>query len=429
MKNLRCLTLIIVLLLAVEATAKTATEVFDIASKSTVVVVAYDDKDNPLGFGSGVVLPDGSIATNCHVIKSGSKLAVFYQGQEYPATIHLADWKRDVCTIKPKAIKAPPVSLGTTKGLKVGARVYAIGAPEGLELSLSEGIVSSLREVEGGQYIQTTAPISPGSSGGGLFDENGELIGLISFYIEGQNLNFAIPVEWVNDLPIRHGKGSPSEKPVTEWIEKAAALVVNKDWKNLEIYSKQWIEADPNSAIALASLGKAYNELGEISKGMEAYRSALLVDPELAVAWNNLGTIYENLGEHLSAVDSFQRAIRIEPDDAVNWHNLGVSLRNAGHNAKAIEAFHKALSIDPKIAFTWNHLAVAYHNAGEDEKSYNSILTALQLDPEFVEAWYNLGICFKESDQEERVMDVYNVLKSLHPETAKEFFDKVVLPK
>jgi serine protease Do len=68
---------------------------------------------------------------------------------------------------------APAVVVGSTKSLKVGAKVYAIGAPKGLELTLSDGIVSSLREVEGGQYIQTTAAISPGSSGGGLFDENG----------------------------------------------------------------------------------------------------------------------------------------------------------------------------------------------------------------------------------------------------------------
>gem|GEM_PF-6105546 len=75
--------------------------------------------------------------------------------------------------------------------------MYAIGAPQGLELSLSEGIVSQLR---GGfpPIIQTTVAISPGSSGGGLFNKNGELVGITTFQLkEGQNLNFALPVEWV----------------------------------------------------------------------------------------------------------------------------------------------------------------------------------------------------------------------------------------
>ncbi len=91
--------------------------------------------------------------------------------------------------------------------LKVGAKVYAVGAPHGLELTLSEGIVSSLREFEGSNYIQTTAAISNGSSGGGLFDENGALVGLMTFnYTKGQNLNFASPVEWVEELPKRSVK-------------------------------------------------------------------------------------------------------------------------------------------------------------------------------------------------------------------------------
>jgi S1-C subfamily serine protease len=106
-----------------------------------------------------------------------------------------------------RGYSAPAVVIGSTKTLKVGAKVYAIGAPKGLELTLSDGIVSSLREVDGGQYIQTTAAISPGSSGGGLFDENGALVGLTTFYLaEGQNLNFAVPVEWVKELPKRSVK-------------------------------------------------------------------------------------------------------------------------------------------------------------------------------------------------------------------------------
>jgi len=91
-------------------------------------------------------------------------------------------------------LRAPPVVLGTAKKLKVGQRVYAIGAPEDLELTLSEGLISSLRPHEGSEYIQTSAAISLGSSGGGLFDDQGQLIGITTFYhAEGQNLNFALP--------------------------------------------------------------------------------------------------------------------------------------------------------------------------------------------------------------------------------------------
>jgi hypothetical protein len=95
------------------------------------------------------------------------------------------------------------------KQLRIGQRVYAIGAPQGLELTISEGIVSSLREVPGGSVIQTTAPISPGSSGGGLFDLSGRLVGIMTFqHRYGQNLNFALPADWIAGMQTRRASAS-----------------------------------------------------------------------------------------------------------------------------------------------------------------------------------------------------------------------------
>ena len=85
--------------------------------------------------------------------------------------------------------------------MQVGQKVYAIGSPQGLDLTLSDGMVSSLREGEDGTFIQTTAPISPGSSGGGLFNERGVLVGIVTFQMRsGQNLNFAIPADWIERM-------------------------------------------------------------------------------------------------------------------------------------------------------------------------------------------------------------------------------------
>lgn len=187
------------------AQANTASKVFHSASKSTVMVSAINAVGVPFAYGTGVVLPDGSIATNCHVLRKAPMLSVRYQGIDYGAERKYADRDRDLCTITVNGLKAPAVKLGSSNRLKVGARVYAIGTPQGLELTLSEGIVSGFRQDDVGRYIQTTAPISQGSSGGGLFDEKGRLVGITSFYIaKGQNLNFALPVEWIAELPQRH---------------------------------------------------------------------------------------------------------------------------------------------------------------------------------------------------------------------------------
>lgn len=178
--------------------AKSAVEVYEIVSRSVVVVYGHDSSDRRTIIGSGVVLPGGEIVTACHVVKDAFRKLVKHDGKEYEAQIVHADFDRDVCLLRLPAPITPAVKFGASDALKIGQRVYAVGAPKGLELTLSEGVVSSFRSAQGGRYIQTTAAVSPGSSGGGLFDEEGRLVGLVTFYFkDGQQLNFAVPVEWI----------------------------------------------------------------------------------------------------------------------------------------------------------------------------------------------------------------------------------------
>jgi S1-C subfamily serine protease len=156
--------------------------------------------------GSGVVIERGVVATNCHVLRGALGFTVRYKGKDYPARIRHADILRDVCTLSCNTLNAPPVGFNPdgTKQLDVGDKVYAVGAPRGLELTLSDGLLSGFREEQAGRLVQITAPISPGSSGGGLYDQHATLIGLTTLYLEdSQQLNFAVPVEWIHELPQR----------------------------------------------------------------------------------------------------------------------------------------------------------------------------------------------------------------------------------
>lgn len=122
-------------------------------------------------------------------------------GQEFVGHLYRSDEDRDICAISVPELKVAPVQIGSAYSLEIGERVFAIGSPRGLETTLSEGIISGKRSIGSNIYIQTTAPISPGSSGGGLFDAHGKLVGLPAFFLrDGQQLNFALPVEWVKEL-------------------------------------------------------------------------------------------------------------------------------------------------------------------------------------------------------------------------------------
>jgi len=386
-----------VLWVAATVQAKTASEVYEQAARSTVVVENINAKGKAQGMGSGVVLPDGDVVTNCHVVKGFSRLKVRIGSKEHPATLRYSDWDRDVCSLSVACLSAPAVVVGNSKTLKVGAKVYAIGAPKGLSLTLSDGIVSSLRPVDGGHYIQTTAAISPGSSGGGLFDENGTLVGLTTFYFtEGQNLNFAVPVEWVKDLAQRSTKAAATAttQPVTQWLNKSIELENRKNWPEMLEHTLRWTKAQPGSSAAWFNLGNAYNSAGQFAKAIQAYQQALRINPEDASAWNNLGTAYADAGQFAKAIEAYQQALRINPEHANAWNNLGVAYADVGQFAKAIEAYQQALRINPEDASAWN----------------------------------NLGVAYSQSGQRSKVLEVYKRLKTLDPARAERFFNNVVMP-
>lgn len=188
----------------VGAAAETPEKIFEMASPSIVVVDIFNSRDEFIGQGSGVVTGVGQVITNCHVAKRGKTRKVRQSGKVFTATMQYSDPSRDLCQLSVPDLQAPPVVLSTARGLRVGQRVYAVGAPEGFDLTLSEGLVSRLRAHESLGYIQTSAAISLGSSGGGLFDDKGQLIGITTFYHrEGQSLNFSLPVDWISELSKR----------------------------------------------------------------------------------------------------------------------------------------------------------------------------------------------------------------------------------
>ena len=198
--------LLVTCALVESAYALAPTEVFDKVSPSVWTVRALDETERPVAFGSGVVIGPGRMVTNCHVIKEAKFILVRREHVFYEAKREYSDRRHDLCTLKIAKFNAPAVAVAPLSGVRVGQRVFAIGAPAGLALALSEGLVAALRGEDGkSQIIQTTAPISPGSSGGGLFDDSGRLVGVTTFGLvdlarTNQNLNFALPAEWITEI-------------------------------------------------------------------------------------------------------------------------------------------------------------------------------------------------------------------------------------
>jgi len=170
------------------------------AHGAVVSIIMSDKEGHPLAQGSGFVISkDGRIVTNYHVIKSGcSAIMKLPNGAFFAVDGVLAfDKHRDVAIIKAHGNDFRALTLGDSARLQVGQQVIAIGSPLSLESTVSNGIISAIRTVEeeGGKFVQITAPISPGSSGGPLFNMAGEVVGITTAgLVGGENLNFAIPI-------------------------------------------------------------------------------------------------------------------------------------------------------------------------------------------------------------------------------------------
>lgn len=182
-------------------------ELYRSLSPSIWLVSTYDAAGKPLGSGSAVVVGPEALLTNCHVLRGASRVTITNDNVAHGARLQLADVERDLCQITARNLVAPAVQLGDSEQLEVGQRVFALGNPRGMERTLSDGLISALHRGEGTRElvaIQTSAPISPGSSGGGLFDAQGRLIGITSSGLrDSQNIGFAVPVNFYLELPVR----------------------------------------------------------------------------------------------------------------------------------------------------------------------------------------------------------------------------------
>lgn len=198
------------------ANAQSPQQIAKKALVSTVLLVMEDANGQPLSLGSGFFVRNGQVATNLHVVKGASRgyAKLVDQKTKYDIEgITAVDVERDLVILKISVPRAQVISLGDSDTVQVGAPIYAVGNPRGLEGTFSQGIISSIRKVGTDKILQLTAPISPGSSGGPVLNGKGQVIGVsVATFRGGQNLNFAIPSNYLKKLIEQIGPAKPLSK-------------------------------------------------------------------------------------------------------------------------------------------------------------------------------------------------------------------------
>lgn len=232
----------------------TAQDIFRICSPSVFYITTTDIDGNAYKIGSGFFIHESGIAiTNYHVLENAISASIkTTNGNSYPIEgILKYDVDKDYAVIKVKGSGFNRLSLGDSRSISGGAPVYAIGNPQGLVNTISEGIVSNPYRHDLNGMMQITAPISQGSSGGALINENGEVIGVTTAsLVSGQNLNFAVPIHVVTsqDELIKGFTGNKIQS-----LKDLAVKIAYDEFENLpEAFSYYYYEVEPNDTKYLA---------------------------------------------------------------------------------------------------------------------------------------------------------------------------------
>jgi S1-C subfamily serine protease len=199
------ISLILLALACGSASALEPSAIFERVAPSVWVVNTVDAQGRQFTVASAVVIAPGRLITNCHVVDRAKGIKVRKDSVDFDATLEYSDAQRDLCQLIVRNFYAPALTLAPMQTLKVGQRVYAIASPRGQELSISEGIVSSLRNTtDGSPLIQTSTAVTSGSSGGGLFDAEARLVGITTYTAsEGPTTNYGQPADWIHEVPER----------------------------------------------------------------------------------------------------------------------------------------------------------------------------------------------------------------------------------
>ena len=468
----------VVLMIALSSPVTAVTDLTELVKSiqpAVATVVVYDVNRNVANLGTGFFIDKtGILVTNHHVLlgKFSAEIRTA-DGSTYPIKTVIAenqatDLVKVRVDIPSEKVSWLPVSAEPPL---VAQHVVVVGSPMGLEQSVSDGIVSSVREIPGlGTFYQMSAPISPGSSGSPVVNLQGKVVGVASFqFLQGQNLNFAIAGNSVLDL-----KTDDTGQSLSEWTFKQSNQksrlaeemcrkgfrfsIGGQNQKALEYFKmatendpnsttawyglgycyagkdshrdaieayKQAIRTNPSNEISHFHLGNYYFKIGRYDEAIETFKQVVLINPEFEAAYFNIGMIYNKVGRLEEAKKAFQIVVRLNPQSKTAYYNIGVASTKLGQYEQAAVAYKKAIDIQPAFAEALFNLGVVYGELGNIQDEMETYKKAIRVNPDFAPAHYAIGKAYLNQGDKASALDQYKILKKLDSDMADKLFEEI----
>ena len=286
---------------------------------NSIVVVNVDFPDGSSGTGTGVVVSKEYVATDCHVIANTLGANISKYDDTYKPIAFKADWKHDLCLLKFEELPFTPVPLRDSQTLQYEEDVFSVSYPNGSNVPQpSYGSVKAMHKLDSSVIIRSDAAFALGSSGGGLFDEKYNLIGITTFKSPGpQGFFYSLPVEWIKKLMNEPNTKSLKTLDIPFWampfeqkpyFMKVVIPYQNKEWDTLKSISDLWIKEEPNSPDAWYFMGLASQGKKDLKTAKEAFSRAEKINPRHVDAMMGLAEIAES-EKDLAALQNIQKKV------------------------------------------------------------------------------------------------------------------------
>jgi S1-C subfamily serine protease len=346
---------------------KNAEKIYEKVNNAVVRIETLHEDNSPHGQASGVIIKSkGWVVTNYHVLGDANFLFAEHNGKEILLDSVIAiDMEKDIMIFQlhdaknnPDFEKIPNLKIGDSDKLKVGQKIFAIGSPLGFENTITEGIISGLRAASDStqSFIQISAPISSGSSGGAVLDDRGYLIGISNMIITGenaQNLNFAILINDVlnaakalNKSDLRANVG---DKTLYDYMLLGHNEQTSKNYLSSIIYfQKAKTFSNTEDGVLNYSIGLSFENLNVLDSAEIYYNKSLAV-VKTVDANIGLGCVYKKRKQYDKAISYFYEAIRLNPNISDSYTELSDTYKRKGDIEKAMYYQQKSFELNPEL--------------------------------------------------------------------------------
>ncbi len=454
----------------------------------------YIEKDTVILSGSGFIIStDGLVATNNHVIESFDSLIVkTYDGNYFPAEIVMIDYKNDLAILKiinSEEINFQAIKFGESDSVKIGNNVYCIGSPLGFEYTISDGIIAGIRKEEKVKFrdydtwetvekvfdkvIQITAAISPGNSGGPLFNGKGEVIGIVTYTYEFYgNLNFAVAINALKkliqsleivDIEQEEIKQKRKEelfkrnyklaktyrnKVIDNWyytkqkdtMKTLDTFIVRQDsinhinlWKSETFYNK-CIELKPDTFVVYAELMSLYVYIEDYPKAEELYKQIKETfdsDSLLNTLSSTLAEGYIKSKDYKKAITFYEKMIKADSNDIFSYTQIADLYLKMKDYAKALETYKIVIKKDSLNIPAYIRIGKLYYDEKRKYKEAKQYLyKALELSIEsslygyygsdYVNLFYLLGMIAVKEKRKTEALIYYLELRGIYTYNAED---------